>query len=238
MSDLTTARRPGWVRVLLLVLSAVLIVIFVMLGNWQMRRLAWKLDLIDAVESRAFAAPVALPQNYDPDDHAYLRVTLDGTYPVDDAVLVKAVTELGPGYWVMVPLQTPDALVWINRGFVPPERKSPQDWTPSPTTITGLIRPNEPGGTLLERNDPANNRWVSRDTGAMSRAVQVDHALPYFVDADHGGAPDGWPRGGLTIVQFRNTHLSYALTWYAMAVLFAAALVYIALRGNRADPDD
>ncbi|MEL6367493.1 MAG: SURF1 family cytochrome oxidase biogenesis protein, partial [Pseudomonadota bacterium] len=32
---------------------------------------------------------------------------------------VKAVTELGPGYWLMVPLVTREKTVWINRGFLP-----------------------------------------------------------------------------------------------------------------------
>ena len=32
-----------------------------LLGNWQLRRLDWKLALIERVESRAFAAPVAAP---------------------------------------------------------------------------------------------------------------------------------------------------------------------------------
>lgn len=46
----------------------------------------------------------------------------------------------------------------------------------------------------------------------------------YFIDADQQGTPDAWPRGGLTIIDFRNSHLSYALTWYAMALLLVAGM--------------
>jgi len=237
MSDQATARRPGWVRVLLLALSAVLIVIFILLGNWQMRRLAWKLDLIEAVESRAFGAPVAVPDRFDTQKHAYLRVTLDGAYASDNAVLVKAVTELGPGFWVMSPLQTPEGIIWINQGFVPPDRRLQAEWPAQPTTVIGLLRPTEAGGTLLERNDPDAGRWVSRDTAALSHALGLGETLPYFVDAEHTGAPDGWPRGGLTVVQFRNSHLVYALTWYAMAILFAAGLAYVLWRPSRHEVD-
>ena len=49
----------------------------------------------------------------------------------------------------------------------------------------------------------------------------------YFIDADHMEAEDAWPRGGLTQVKFRNSHLSYALTWYAMAALFLGAMIYV-----------
>jgi surfeit locus 1 family protein len=35
---------------------------------------------------------------------------------------------------------------------------------------------------------------------------------------------DSWPRGGMTVVHFRDQHLQYALTWFVLAgmTLFAA----------------
>ena len=69
--------------------------------------------------------------------------------------------------------------------------------------------------------------WVSRDVAALSAVAAIDNAAPYFIDADHMGAPADWPRGGMTIIHFRNAHLSYALTWYAMALLFLGAMVYV-----------
>lgn len=222
-------RRPGWGTALLGLISAVMVVAFVLMGNWQMRRLAWKLDLIETVEARAFGEAQTLPARFDADAQAYLRVGFKGS-PRPQHILVKAVTELGPGFWVMQPYETAVGLLWVNRGFVPDDKKSPNTWSPAPTQITGLIRPSEPEGTLLERNDPAANRWVARDTAQMSAALDLAAPLPYFVDADHLTAPGAVPRGGMTIVQFRNSHLSYALTWYAMAVLFLAALAWVALR--------
>ncbi|MBT8153870.1 SURF1 family protein [Epibacterium ulvae] len=222
-------RRPGWGTAALLLISAVMVVTFVLLGNWQMRRLFWKLDLIETVEARAFGDEQPLPARFDADDHVYLRVSFDGT-PLPQHILVKAVTELGPGYWVMQPYATDPGLLWVNRGFVPSAKKTSEQWATAPQHITGLIRPSAHQGTLLERNDPAANRWVARDTSQMSQALGLDASLPYFVDADHLAPLGASPRGGLTIVQFRNSHLSYALTWYAMAVLFLGALIWIALR--------
>jgi surfeit locus 1 family protein len=54
---------------------------------------------------------------------------------------------------------------------------------------------------------------------------------PYFVDAQ--GAASGWPRAGLTVVRFRNDHLVYALTWFALAAMMAAAIVYLVLDARR-----
>ena len=47
---------------------------------------------------------------------------------------------------------------------------------------------------------------------------------PYFIDAADTAPADGrdyWPRGGLTVTTFRNSHLSYLLTWYGLALRVA-----------------
>ena len=233
MNEETVIQRPLWVTAVLLAISAIMIVTFVKLGNWQMRRLSQKLDLIEAVDTRAFGAPVSLPEKFDPAQHEYLRVAVSGTVQPDEAVLVKAVTELGPGHWVMMPMTTQQGVLWVNRGFVPPDQKQPKQWSQPETSVSGLLRATQSGGTALESNMPDIDRWVSRDTAAMAQARGLGDVLPYFLDADHAAAPEAWPRGGLTIISFRNSHLSYALTWYAMAVLFAAALVYVIYSSRR-----
>ncbi len=222
-------RRPGWGTALLAVISVVMVVTFVLLGNWQVRRLFWKLDLIETVEARAFGEAQPLPARFDPEHHSYLRVGFTGS-PLDHHIIVKAVTELGPGYWVMQPYQSDVGLIWVNRGFVPNDKKTPEAWDDAPEHITGLLRATEPEGTLLERNEPDINRWVSRDTRQMAETLGLGETTAYFVDADHLAEAGQSPRGGLTIIKFTNNHLSYALTWYAMAALFLAALIWVALR--------
>lgn len=237
------ARRPLWVDILLLGLAATVFVTMLGLGNWQMRRLAWKLDLIEQVEARAFGAPVAAPLSFEDgavtaDQHAYLRVSAKGQFRHDLSRRVKAVTELGPGWWLMTPLVSQSSTYWVNRGFLPSglgpsEISEPQGLQ----TVTGLLRTSEPDGSLLEANDPVQNRWYSRDVPALSRDAGLSQVVPYFIDADQMGPVTSWPRGGLTQVSFRNSHLSYALTWYAMALLFLGAMAFVIwdrLRGHDA----
>lgn len=231
-NDTAVIQRPFWVTALLLGLSAFALVVFVLLGNWQIKRLYWKLDLIAAVDARAFGAPSPLPEQFDPDQHGYLRVAVDGRFLPEHSYLIKAVTDLGPGYWVMQPMETDTGLLWVNRGFVPNGQKSPAGWADAQTPVRGLLRPTEPGGTLLEQNLPDQNRWVSRDVAALSQDADLPEPLPYFIDQDSTDAV-GWPRGGLTVIKFTNNHLSYALTWYAMALLFAAALVFVFLNHRK-----
>lgn len=197
---------------------------FVALGTWQVERRGWKLALIAAVDARVHAAPVAAPAKAAA-DAAYRHVRVTGVFDHRRATLVQAVTERGPGFWLMTPLRT--AWGWtvlINRGFVPDSQATisrPED----AVTMTGLLRLNEPGGGFLRANDPAANRWYSRDVQAIARARGLVRVAPYFIDADAGGA--GYPVGGLTVVRFRNAHLTYALTWFALAglTLYGAARV-------------
>ena len=227
-------RRPLWVDVIILGLAFVIFVTMVGLGNWQVRRLFWKLDLIEAVETRAFAREVPAPFGPVTEEaDEYLRVEVTGTYHYAQTRRVKAVTDLGLGNWLMTPLDTGDRILWINRGFIPQNFSGDLQEPSGNRRITGLLRITEPEGTLLETNDPAAERWVARDVDQLSTAAGIETAS-YFIDADHLTAPGTWPRGGLTIVSFRNTHLSYALTWYAMALLFLAAMVFVIWDRRRA----
>ncbi|PIL22024.1 hypothetical protein P775_01620 [Puniceibacterium antarcticum] len=223
---MSAARRPIWVDVTILVLAGMMLVSMIALGNWQIRRLAWKLDLIEKVETRAYGDAVPAPPSTAPE---YLRVFASGTFANDLSLRVKAVTEFGPGYWIMTPLRTSDSVIWINRGFVP-NAIDQGAWSKpqQPIEVIGLVRLDQPGGTLLESNQPATGRWVSADLTEMSRAAGLENAqTAYFIDADRADSNIPWPRGGLTRLTFSNTHLIYALTWYAMAGLFIAAMGYV-----------
>ncbi|MBI2384032.1 MAG: SURF1 family protein [Gammaproteobacteria bacterium] len=222
---------------LLAAIAALLFAGLVALGQWQIQRRAWKLDLIARVEAHLQAAPVAAPGPAawsaigKPDEYRRLRV--DGEFLHERETCVQAVTVRGPGCWVLTPLRTRDGfVVLVNRGFVEPERRPPaaraQGQIGGAATVSGLLRLTEPGGGFLRRNDPAANRWYSRDVAAIAAARGVPDAAPYFIDADATVA--GGPIGGLTVVRFRNSHLIYALTWYGLATMVALGAGLVARR--------
>ena len=217
----------------------------VALGNWQLRRRVWKLDLIERVEARRAASPVAAPgpatwPRIDAAGFEYLKVEVSGRFRHDRETLVQAVTDYGGGYWVLTPLETDRGFtLLVNRGFVPGERRAPATraagQVAGAVTVTGLLRLPEPGGAFLRSNDPAADRWYSRDVAAIARARRLGGPVaPYFVDADARANPGGLPLGGLTQVRFRNQHLQYALTWYALALLVAGGLVILVRHERRA----
>jgi surfeit locus 1 family protein len=207
------------------------------LGVWQLERRVWKLELIRQVEQRARAAPVAAPSPAQwpalARDAAYRRVRVRGTLATGQITLVQAVTDRGPGDWVMAPLRTDQGFtVLVNLGFTPAQ--DPRSGYAAvltqrdPVTVVGLVRLSEPRGGFLRANDPAAGRWYSRDVAAIAAARGIAAPAPYFIDADAGANRPGWPVGGLTVIRFPNSHLAYALTWFALAVMAAAGLVRFA----------
>jgi surfeit locus 1 family protein len=214
--------------------------LFMALGTWQVQRRAWKLDLIAKVNARVHAPPALAPglaawPSIAATTDAYRHVSVAGVFENDKETLVQAVTELGPGFWVMTPLHSDRGFtVLVNRGFVPPERAEAaaraQGQLAGPVLVTGLLRISEPHGGFLRRNDPLHHRWYSRDVTAIAAAQRLtpDLTAPYFIDADATPNPGGLPVGGLTVIAFPNSHLIYALTWYGLALLVVVGFAYAA----------
>ncbi len=227
------AGRSPASRLFLALLGLLGVLVFLGLGIWQLERRVWKLDLIARVDQRihAPAADAPGPGNWvgmTAAGYEYSHVRLAGHFLGGANTLVQAVTELGGGYWVLTPMRTDRGfVVLVNRGFVPQERKAEFEQESgsfaAPAVIGGLLRISEPGGGFLRNNDAAGNRWYSRDVAAIATTRGLTDVAPYFVDAEASGM-DGWPRGGLTVVTFRNSHLVYALTWFTLAAMLAAAL--------------
>ncbi|WP_022682207.1 SURF1 family protein [Sphingobium bisphenolivorans] len=197
------------------------------LGVWQVQRLAWKQDLIARVDARLDAPPVTAPPFATRADE-YRRVSVFGHFLHDRAVLVQAVTVRGAGFWVLTPLVTGRGFTLIiNRGFVPADERHHYDRPPGEVRIAGLMRLSEPGGGFLRSNDPAADRWYSRDVAAIATVKKVSGPVAnYFVDAGASPSPDTFPIGGLTVVTFPNNHLSYAITWFVLAAMVAAAYIF------------
>lgn len=237
-------RRPRWQLWIVLASGAAIFLVFLALGVWQVQRLAWKRDLIARVEARVSAPAVPLSEiaALPPAEQEYRHVTVTGQFDHSAEFLAQAVTELGGGFWLLTPLRLDDgSYVFINRGFVSPQYRDPKTrpeaQTEGKVTVTGLARLPEPGGAFLRQNDPAANRWFSRDINAMAATRDISPIVPLFIDADATAQPGGWPIGGLTVIQFRNTHLVYAMTWFALAALVAGGMI-ILIRYERPDRDE
>ena len=223
-------------RIVFASIMGLVVVALCALGVWQVQRLSWKEALIAQVNARVHAPAVPAPQPADWKQvsaaDAYRHVTIRGHLLNRDEAQVYTLSELGAGYWVMTPLRTDDgAIVYINRGFVPMDNKSPAaraaGQTDAEVTVTGLLRlPEAKGWLFSQANDPAHDAWYHRDIAALAASRHLGRVAPYFIDADATPNPGGWPRGGMTVVKFPSSHLVYAITWFSLAAMLAAVLVW------------
>lgn len=215
---------------------------FLALGVWQVERRAWKLDLMDRVAQRVNAPAAPLPPmaqwpQITAASDEYRRLEVSGHFLHDRETLVQAVTTQGAGFWVLTPLQLADGTtLLVNRGFVPPEARTRAARLATENrgevTVSGLLRLSEPVGGFLRHNDPAGDRWFSRDVAAIAQARGLSQTAPFFLDADaeprnDASAAPAWPLGGLTVITFKNNHLVYALTWFGLALMVLVASVFV-----------
>jgi surfeit locus 1 family protein len=250
---------PARLRSLLLpaVLVCLGLAMLVSLGNWQVRRLAWKEDLIARVTERPASEPLDLREESlenigEPssflENNLYRPMLLTGEYRPDGESLVF--TSLirprgrfgGPGYWVMTPFVTPrGAVILVNRGFVPDGMRNA--YAPPPgeeLTIKGLIRAAEEGSWLTPDAKLDERIFFSRNPSEIARATGVSEGLDYpggsrfitfFIDLDASYTPaSGLPQPGETRFSFPNNHLQYAITWYGLAVALLAVFAVFAWR--------
>ena len=223
----------------------------VWLGCWQLQRLAWKEALIRTVSERTVAPPVPLPARADwptlkPEQYEYRRVTATGTFNhAGEAHVYRPLTQArgpyhGLGDVVLTPLHLASGgTVIVNRGFVPNDRLDPATraagQVPGQVTVTGLMRSPQERNAFTPADDMAKNQWFTADPAAVARADGIADAAPFLIDEDAGQAPGGLPQGGETVLDFPNSHLSYALTWFGLATALVGVFGVWAARQLRGD---
>lgn len=202
------------------------------LGFWQLQRLEWKRALIAAAETRAHAAPVDITGLIDKPagEIEYAHAKARGAYLPGEAFLFSTIEDGRVGVQVISPFRLASGqMILVDRGFVEAEGPKRESYAPPPAgtvEIAGLVRASRAAGPFTPKPDAARRLWYARDAAGMARSLGLASAPPVFLALD-AGAPGERPEGGKTKLTFRNEHLEYALTWFALAgVLVGVYLAY------------
>lgn len=196
------------------------------LGTWQVRRLAWKTDIIARIEARMAADPVALPDVPDPETDAYLRVRVEGEILPGELHVYTSAPPHGVGYRVIVPLLTGEGRrVLLDRGFVPIEEKDLARHV-GPITVEGSLAWPRETDSYTSEPDREKNIWFARDVGLMAGALGTEPVMVVTTASDDPGQPIPQP----VTVNIRNDHLGYAITWFSLALVWALMTVYLLWR--------
>jgi surfeit locus 1 family protein len=223
--------------------------VLVGLGTWQLQRKVWKETLIETLTERLAAPPSALPapgtwQMLRQADDEYRRVKFIATFDHTKESLVYGAASAfrpdvaGLGYWVLTPARLDDGgVVIVNRGFVPEGRQAPasraEGQIAGPVAIVGAMRWPEARSWLTPAADLAHNLWFVRDPLAIAGAKGLGAVAPFYVEQESPTPPGGLPRPGKLMVNLRDEHLQYAVTWYGLAVVLVGVFVAWAFSSRR-----
>jgi surfeit locus 1 family protein len=229
-------------------LVAVLVPVFVSLGQWQWSKGERKADAQSLRDTRGADAAVSLPpQAIAAGSDAALAlhfrpVTLTGRFlPERQFLLDNRVHRDRAGYHVLTPFRADgsSAVVLVNRGWVPADadhRVRPAIDTPTGAMTlagTAVLAPSRfytlsKDGNTPEWTSGATPVWQTLDVDAFAK--QSGLATHGVIVQLHADAPAGfvreWPRPDERI----ERHYSYALQWFGFAVATIGIWLWFLLR--------
>jgi cytochrome oxidase assembly protein ShyY1 len=223
--------RPKWIVGHLLCLF--LVVLFVNLGFWQLRRLHEKRVRNDLIHSREQAAPASLADalRAGADGAVYRRVDVAGRWDAAATVLVRSrALDQQPGYAVLTPLVSADGTVVVNRGFTPlgsgGEDAILATVRPNgdtPVRVQGILRASEKRGGLGPKDASSHQTVVNRIDVATLEAQLGRPLAPVYLQELSVVPPrrDPFPTPFPLPATDEGPHLSYAGQWFIFATVGA-----------------
>ena len=179
-----------------LVVSALIALICVRLGIWQIARLHERRAANAVIEGRERAPVLDVTGRESLDSVQWRRVRAAGTYDFTRERVWTGRTFQGvPGVVLLTPLRLPaGGEVWVNRG-----------WVPSPDAA-----------------QVDQSQWRESDTATVAGIAMAHEGLPYVVEDSipaRDRAPDPtvqrWPPPALS----DGPHLSYVIQWFSFALI-------------------
>lgn len=226
--------RPLWS-----VAAALFVVLTVSLGNWQERRAEEKLEAARRFDAAMGGAVLSIPPVLvGAGEFEHRRVSARGRFLAGSTLFLDNKVLRGvAGYHVLTPLRLEggDTYVLVDRGWIAAGDRSVLPEFPTPEgvqTIEGIavtpirrfleLAPERGTGPLRQ------NLVLEREKKRLALKLQ-----PIVIEQT-SDAPDGLARVWERPDTGADRHRSYALQWYAFAML--AFILYVALSFRRVDP--
>ena len=227
-------RRPPAAATILTVLGFSLLV---SLGVWQLKRLAWKTDLLARIDALKTAPPRpidgVLSRLASGADEGYVRVKA----PCPDIERTPVLRLYGvvngqAGYRMIAACALasgPYRSLLVDRGFVAGTQTPPAP-PPGPRLdqpIVGVLRTGGERTFVTPKNQPGQNLWYWRDLPAMASALGANRPAPMFLALERPAPKGPGPIPAALPTNIPNNHLGYAITWFGLAAALAG--VYLAM---------
>ena len=210
------------------------------LGNWQLHRAAYKLELQQCVEFAAHRPPLQVPTSLVPtEDLAYYRVEARGEFRPELSIFLDNKVHDGVvGYEVLTPLKLANSQMYVlvDRGWVAAtatRSETPVVRTPGgELQLEGFAVPPPTRFLELSSQVVTGRVWQNLHLERYERQYKI--ALQPVVVQQRNDLEDGLVRDWKPLDTGVDKHRAYALQWFVMSAVII--ILYVGLNVRRKKP--
>lgn len=221
---------PKTIDIFLAVIASIFITIFIILGNWQLKRLEEKKLFIHAIENNMVNPPVEIVDNKQ-QLNLYDKIIIRGNFLEDSDVFLYGRRSAYPekdGYYLLTPFQDRFGNKYmVSRGWLPQTIKNQIDkfHMDGEATITAFVMKGETASYFAPENDLKKNIWFNIDLTLAHKRYGTNEKI-YLLQIDNTNLPSGaYPLSAKFLSVVRNDHLEYAITWYLLAIIVMVVFI-------------
>lgn len=226
-------------RIWTIIVSAIFVVVFIQLGNWQLSRADEKDAKQQQLEEFSKQPTLNLPASpVKLDDLLYREVEVVGEYVADQTIYLDNKTHNGvAGYHIISPIRiaNSDMHVLVNRGWIATGVN--RDILPHIPEVKGKVKVT---GTVIP---PTQRALVLSDqvvTGTVWSTLYIDRyqeqtglVLQPILIQQEDALEDGLIREWARLDTGSSKNLGYAFQWHSFAVLTVIIFLVLNVKRNR-----
>ena len=201
--------------------TAVMLVILLGLGVWQLQRRDWKHHLLAQIDAAERLPAIPLPADPTP----FAKVRIDGHLRTDlSAIYGAEVRGDTLGGQLIMPLERAGAdPVLVDLGWVPNDARA--KLTLPEGSVEGFVRPAEHATYFSGTDNPAKHLFYTLDPGPIGASLGLAHVAPFTLVAIGTPHPGVLPDPATALPRPPDNHLQYALTWFGFAITLLVIFV-------------
>jgi surfeit locus 1 family protein len=210
------------------VVSIIVFLILLSFGTWQIKRLFWKEALIERYLLQSKSNPIKDPIKFKNKNVDEFKATeIQGSFLHKKEIYITGKTfEGNAGFHVITPFKLMDtSIILVNRGWVSEGYRDPEkrkfSLIKDNIVLKGIIRYPQKKGYFVPENDGQKGFWFTIKPLEIFNFLQLEAnnlIENYYIDALRQGKKLTLPIGVTGKPRLRNQHLSYAITWYGLAL--------------------
>lgn len=235
------------------VVTCLLVIIGISLGQWQLRRAAYKENLAAQIEAKEKSAPLQLGSELLTLDQAEFHpLTATGRYLKDKAIWLDnrphprgrdPKTGIATGFILMMPFMLkdqPNTVIWVNRGWAPRDfqdlKKVPDIKTPIGEVSISGVGFRHAGKTYQlgsrEQMTATDGAVIAEDFELARYESQFPRQQAFVLRQSDLQMKDGLDRDWPRMDSGADKHYGYAFQWFALSLMSIVFWFVTALRAR------